>query len=354
MSDPAANRPILDLFSELLDVPSPSGREERMAREIGGILDAWAIPHETDAAGTVLVRLAGERPDAPLFCVAAHMDELAMVVTRIEPDGSLRVGPSGGLHPSKLGEGRVVLLGDGTDVTGVLSMGSAHAAGFAAKGVSWDDVRIITGLSPADLKEAGVRPGSCAVPVRERRGPLVFGDPSDPLVGAWTFDDRMGVVALLSTLHNMRDQGVRPRQPSIFAFTVREEEGAYGAKALAQRESPDAFIAIDGCPMPPGAPLQLDGRPGIWSKDRLAHYDQSLVRDLMAAARVAGTELQPVVYDQTASDASLVFVAGAAPRIACFGHVRENSHGFEVARLSVFENVSRTVEAFITDTVPPA
>ena len=43
------------------------------------------------------------------------------------------------------------------------------------------------------------------------------------------------------------------------------------------------------------------------------------------------------------SDASQVYAVGAAPRVATFGHVRENSHGYEVARLAVFANVVATL-----------
>ena len=60
-----------------------------------------------------------------------------------------------------------------------------------------------------------------------------------------------------------------------------------------------------------------------------------------------GTELQPAVYTSTASDASLLHYAGLAPRIACFGHVRENSHGYEVARLAVFDRVLEVLIAFV-------
>jgi putative aminopeptidase FrvX len=100
--------------------------------------------------------------------------------------------------------------------------------------------------------------------------------------------------------------------------------------------------------MPPGAPLSLDGRPGVWSKDRRAVYDQRLLKDLCAAALDAGTELQPVAYDASATDASLVYSVGAAARAACVGHVRENSHGYEVARLSVFDNLFKTLVQFIS------
>jgi putative aminopeptidase FrvX len=272
-----------------------------------------------------------------------------MVVTKIEPDGSLRVARSGGLYPWKLGEGPVEIVGDGDQtVTGVFSMGSTHSAQAGSKAVSWDDVCILTGLSPAQLKATGVRPGSTAVPIREARGPVVFGDPSDPLVGAWTFDDRMGCVALLRMLAIIAQEGIVPHQPTLVAFTVHEEGGGQGAKALAQTEKPEVFIAIDGCPMPPEAPLALDGRPGIWSKDRLTHYDQRLVKAFCQAALEAGTELQPVVFTSAFSDAGAVYAVGAAHRVACLGQVRENSHGYEVARLSVFENLIKTLVQFIS------
>ena len=344
-TDTLANHPILSLINDLLDVPAPSGREAGLAALIRRRLRRWGYEPETDPAGNVLVRLPGP---GPTRCVASHLDEIGLVVTAVEEDGVLRVHRSGGLHPWKLGEGPLAILGDERSVSGVLSMGSTHRRDADQQSIGWDDVRVLTGLSVQQLAEAGVRPGSTAVPTRERRGPLLFGDPDDPLVGAWTFDDRAGVAVLLRFLQQLAEEGTGPRQQTVVAFTVREEEGGHGAKLLCRREQPAVFIAVDGCPIPPGVPLVLDGRPGIWSKDRLAHYDQQLLVELMAAAEAAGTGLQPVVYESAASDASLVFAAGAAPRVACFGHVRANSHGYEVARLAVFDHVLATLRHYLT------
>jgi putative aminopeptidase FrvX len=338
--------PALQLFAELLAVPSPSGREERLAKLLCEKIAALGDTPRLDAAGNVLVHVPGRYPQAPLCCLSAHMDEIALVVTRIEPDGALLVDRSGGLLPWKLGEGPVQILGDERDIVGVVSMGSAHVAA-GDRAITWKDVRVLTGLTPAQLGEAGIRPGSTAVPIAARRGPVVLGEGDDPLIGAWTFDDRMGVVALLRLLETLHREGIQPYHPTLFAFTVREEGEGQGVKTMAMRERPEVFIGIDGCPMPPGAPLLLDGRPGIWSKDRLGHYDQWLVRDLCQAAKRAGTELQPVVYDNAASDASMVYQVGAAMRVACLGQVRENSHGYEVARLSVFDNLLKTLVQFV-------
>ncbi|MBX3010177.1 MAG: M20/M25/M40 family metallo-hydrolase [Caldilineaceae bacterium] len=339
--------PILILFRKLLAVPAPSGYESQIATVVRAELTDLGYAHTTDSAGNILVRIAGQQAHAPLLCLAAHLDEIGFVVTNIEADGTLRVTRSGGLYPWKLGESPVEILGDQGSIQGILSMGSTHTA-TSNKAVEWSDVRVLTGLSTEELQAAGIRPGSAGVPVRAVCGPLQLGSAHDPLLAAWTFDDRMGMVALLRLLAILRETGQQPQRPTLIAFTVGEEVGGLGAKVVAAQEEPETFIAVDGCPMPPGTPLKLDGRPGIWTKDRLAPYDQALVRDLCDAAQRAGTELQPVVFENAASDASLVLAAGLAQRIACFGHVRENSHGYEVARYSVFHNVVKTLVEFVT------
>ncbi|HUT61164.1 MAG TPA: M20/M25/M40 family metallo-hydrolase [Phycisphaerae bacterium] len=347
MSTTIQDHPALVLFCELLATPAPSGREEQLSQIIRGRLDGLGYSHRSDGAGNVIVDVEGRDPEAPLVCLAAHTDEIGMVVTRIESDGSLRVDRSGGLFPWKIGEGPVEILGDQESITGVLSMGSTHTPLAEERTITWKDVRIITGLTQDELKAVGVRPGSTAVPTRERRGPVFLGPGYDPLVGAWTFDDRMGVVALLRLLETIRQEAIVPAHPTMIAFTVHEEGGCHGAKVLAHRECPYVFVAVDGCPMPPDSPLQLDGRPGVWSKDRVTHFDQRLVTDLCSLSADAGVELQVAVFDGAASDASLVYSVGAAERVAHIGHVRENSHGYEVARLSVFDNLLTALVAFV-------
>jgi putative aminopeptidase FrvX len=267
------------------------------------------------------------------------MDEIAMTVRAVREDGTLGVGPSGGFLPRKFGEGPVTILGDLANITGVFSMGSGHAAADSSGASPWEPVCVHTGLSRRQLADAGVRQGSPMVPVRERRGPVFLGGGDDPLVACWTFDDRMGIVSLLRLLQECRERSIQPRRDTIIAFTVHEEGGCHGAKFVANRERPDVFIAVDGSPASGDNGLLLDGRPGIWSQDKLANYSQDLVTDFCRLARDAGEELQVAVFPGAASDASHVYAAGGAGRIATVGHVRENSHGFEVARLSCFDRL---------------
>ena len=343
------NFSVIGLLEALLAVPSPSGWEREIAALVQQKLRELAYEMELDDAGNVLVRLDGRHPFAPLTIFASHLDEIGIVVSSVEADGSLRVRPSGGLLPWKLGESPVQIRGDRETITGILSFGSTHGGDLGDKPITWEEVQILTGLSSAQLQEKGIRVGSPGVPTKERRGPYLLGDKADPLLAAWTFDDRAGVMTLLRLLHRLKKENIQPHQPTIIAFVTSEEIGGHGAKNLARREQPAVFIAVDGAPIPAGVPLQIDGRPAAWSKDRLANYDQGLINHFRKAAQIAGTELQTAVYEGAASDASLLAYAGLVPRIACIGHVRENSHGFEVARLSVFDNVLNTLVEFIKD-----
>ena len=170
----------LELFMRLLEAPSPLGREERLARIVTSIIEELGFPCEKDGAGNLTVRL----------------------------DGLLRVDRQGGLYPVKIGEGPVDIVGDA----------DTHV-------LTWRDVYVITGTSPGRLEELGIRVGSSVVPSRFRCGPFVFGEGNDPLVAAWTFDDRMGIVTLLRLLAAVKKENILPSRQTLICFTVHEEGG---------------------------------------------------------------------------------------------------------------------------------
>ena len=347
----------LSLLKELLQIPSPSGREERMAADIRRRIEALGWEARTDSQGNVWAEVEG-RDVASAVALASHTDEISMVITAVEASGDLRVQRSGGLHPFKLGECPVEIVGDGADtVPAHLSFGSGHPSDPAdpmaqfmsgTRGITWNDTRLITGLSPEELAARGVRVGSCAVPIAAVRGPHLLGPADDPLVSAWILDNRGGSVCLLGLLERLRDEGVRPATKLHVCFLVQEEAGLLGAKGWSRRNRVETFIAVDSSPMPRGSQLTLDGRPATWSKDSSVHFDQRLIGELAAASSRAGTELQYVVYGGAASDATGVLSSGHAPRTATIGYPRDNSHGYEVSRLSVFDALIGTLFEYVT------
>ncbi len=345
---PDLDHAILNRFKSLLYTPSPSSRERDLADVICGQIDALGYACRRDAGGNILVEVAGQKPDLPLWCYAAHMDEIGMVITKVPEDGRLRATRSGGLFPWKLGETPVEVMGDQGHVLGLLSMGSTHTPQAAEKAVTWEDVWIETGLGLKELGQAGVRPGSLAVPHASHRGPVIFGRPGQELAAAWTFDDRLGCALQLEILSQLQATRERPRHPTVFAFTHHEEGGGHGAKNVARALQPEAFIAIDGAPMPPDTPLVMDDRPATWAKDALAHYDHALLQEIIAAGREVGVEVQSVVYASAASDASMAFNAGHTDRALVFGCVRGNSHGYEMLRVGALDNTCKTLYRFVT------
>jgi putative aminopeptidase FrvX len=350
----------LDTLTQMLQIPCPSGREERMAAYLTQrLLELGAEPKQ-DGQGNLWVDIPG-RESGPGVAIASHTDEIAMVVTAIEEDGTLRVQRSGGLYPYKLGEGPVVLVGAEQDVPAHLSFGSGHTSdpndpvaqfNTGGRGITWTDCHLITGLSPQALAARGVRVGTCAVPAAAGRGPTLFGPEEDPLVSAWLFDNRGGSLTLLQLWSWIRASGVTPRRTLHLCFLVQEESGLLGAKGWVRRNEVGCFVAVDSTPMPRGTHLTLDGRPATWSRDSQVHFDQGLIEDLGTAAGRAGTELQYAVYSAAASDATGVLQVGGAERCATIGYPRENSHGYEVVRWSVFSHLTATLGEWVVSCGP--
>lgn len=351
--------PHLLLLTELLKIPAPSGREELMAAAVMQRLEAMGFAPRQDVQGNVWTEVAGRDNQLGRMALASHLDEIAAVVTAIEADGQLRVQRSGGLYPWKLGEGPMEIVGEGEQtVPAHLGFGSGHTndpqdpiAQFMSgnKGLTWAECRLFTGLNLQELKEAGVRVGSCAVPVAASRGPQLFGPQGDPLVSAWILDNRGGTVALLGLLGRLHEEGLKPRRTLEVCFMVQEETGTLGAKGWAARNPVEIFIAVDSSPVPLGSQLAIDGRPATWSKDAGAHFDQALIRQLAQAAVRANTELQYAVYGAAYSDATGVLETGLAPRAATVGYPRLYSHGYEVSRLRVFDNLVNMLFEYVKE-----
>jgi endoglucanase len=232
----------IDLLTALCEVAGTSGREDRVRDLVRPQLEELCHRVETDPLGNLMGIRAG---DGPRLMLAAHMDEIGLMVTHIDERGFVRVIPIGGWDARTLVGQRVSIQGR-EDVEGIVGLPPVHLLDQKdrAKALEVTDLAIDVGL-PGDRVRELVRAGDVATRVQPLR---LVGD----LVTGKSLDDRVGVFVMLEAL---RLAGPSPAEV-IATATAQEEVGLRGARVATARVLPHIALAIDTCPANdgPGAP----------------------------------------------------------------------------------------------------
>ena len=221
---------------QLCEAYGPTGFERPVAR-----LAAEAIAPYTDdvsidtLANVVAVKRCGI-PGAHKLLLAAHLDEVGLVVTGHE-DGFLCVGQIGGLDPRVLPDRDLMVLTDPPRL-GVVSVQPPHVlkAEDMSKALKQEDLRVDVGLT----QEEAVR----EIPVGT---PVVFRTEGfDLLNGRYvskTLDDRASFAALIRVAELIKDKKLP--WDVYFIGCSGEERSEGGAPAAAYETDADVCIAID-------------------------------------------------------------------------------------------------------------
>lgn len=329
--------PSEEILASLIALPAPPGQEGAVCDYLAEMLTRLAIPHRTDDKGNLLACPADTLPTHPQTVVTAHMDEIALMITTIEPGGRVRVSPLGGLYPWKWGEGMVEIMpiDGGEPLAGVLSLGSIHttspysAAAQArdGKAPTWSDTFVWHGESASVLESRNIRPGARVVMARERRRITPLGGNR---VGSYFLDDRADCVAWLLALAKLRETG--RGAGTLFVASTSEEVGGEGALfALhALPAPPTVCIALEIGPTTPDTPLVLDATPTVWISDSYATMSPTDLSHVYAAAYTTRYGVQPQAVTRGGSDASIAANRGLCARPVTLAFPAENSHGYEI------------------------
>ena len=233
----------MDLLRALAEAAGPPGREDRVRAIVRPELEQTCARVEQDPLGG----LVGIRPGdgGPRLMLAAHMDEIGLMVSHVDDRGYLRIVALGGWDARTLVGQRVRVHGR-EDLLGVVGTTAVHLLDEAARNKvpKLEDLAIDTGL-PADRVRELVRPGDTATRVRTL-------EPLGDLVTGKSLDDRVGLFVMLESL---RAAGTTSAEV-LAAATVQEEVGLRGARVAASRMRPQVGLAIDTCPADdgPGTP----------------------------------------------------------------------------------------------------
>ncbi len=228
------------LLLQLMLTPGLSGYEGRVRSRIRAALQGIGAAR-TDRAGNLILTLLGADPSAPSVMLFTHMDQLGLIVRRIEAGGMLRVERLGGV-PERALAGQAVLccVGEGRDRLGVIAHKSHHATPQDEKYrvVPVADLFIDIGArDAAEVREAGIDIGT---PVVYAPRALEIGE--DRIAGT-SVDDRAGCAVLVEVA---RALAAEPPPATVHCvFSVQEEFNLRGAMIAAEALRPDIAIQLD-------------------------------------------------------------------------------------------------------------
>lgn len=239
----------MDLLARLAEAHGPSGREAAVADIVRPELEGLCDRVERDPLGGLAGYRAATGPSRPLrLMIAAHMDEIGLMVTAVEDSGFLRVLPLGGWDARTL-VSQTVLVHGREPLPGIVGTPPVHVLTGEARNRApkLEDLVIDTGL-PAERVRELVRAGDVVTRDRTLRR---IGD----LITCKSLDDRVGVFVMLEAL---RAAGPS-RAEVVAAATVQEEVGLRGARVAASRARPHVGLAVDTCPSGDGPGMKGGG-----------------------------------------------------------------------------------------------
>ncbi len=221
---------LLKKLSEAHGVPGSEGEvRDIMSKELSKHCDL-----EVDRMGNLIAKKGDGKEKVML---AAHMDEIGLMVKHIDEKGFIRFTTLGGFFDQTLVNQRVFIHAMNRRVTGVIGSKPPHLMkeDERKKGVERKDMFVDAGFkSDKEAAKAGVGIGDYITfdrSFRELKGDLVTGK---------AFDDRIGCLVLIEVMKKV------DTDYTVYGVgTVQEEVGLKGARTSAFRINPDFAIGID-------------------------------------------------------------------------------------------------------------
>ncbi|HEY9863102.1 MAG TPA: hypothetical protein V6D21_02885 [Candidatus Obscuribacterales bacterium] len=323
---------------------SPSGVESEINQGLLERFSQLGVEVWQDQADNIIAKIPGQTSERAI-AITAHKDEIGMIVKTLGEKGRVAVRKLGGSFPWVYGEGVVDLLGDHQTISGILSFGSRHISHESPqkvyqeeKALKWEDTWIETQCTPEELETAGIRPGTRVVVGKHRKKPIRIKD----YIASYTLDNKASLAILLALAETVKN----PPVDVYLVASAKEEVGAIGALYFTQRQTLEALIALEVCPLAPEYPLEGDEKPVLLSQDNYGLYDEGLNSQLRQAATTAGVPLQLTILSGFGSDASIAMKFGHVARAACLAFPTQNTHGYEIAHLGAIANCVKVLQAF--------
>lgn len=227
-----------EFLAKLIELPGISGHESQISQEIANAFKPYCDEVVVDNFYNVYGKKTGGAANGkPKIMLAAHMDEIGLMVKKIEKGGFIRFTNIGGVDQRILPAQEVWVHGKET-LFGVIGAKPPHlqTQDETAKAIPMEDMAIDVGLPEEEVRKL-VNVGDLITfksPLISMQGEIVNGK---------SIDDRAGVVLLYQTMQEL--ERLKFDAEVYFVATVQEEVGTRGAIISTYRLNPDIGIAID-------------------------------------------------------------------------------------------------------------
>lgn len=302
---------LIDTLKELCALPGVSSHEDAVRDHICAQVSPYADSIRVDSMGNLIVEKKGAVPGNKKLMLAAHMDEVGLMVHTITDEGYLKFANVGGIDRRVL-IGKRVLVGEKA-IPGVIGLKAYHltSAEEEKKVPKLKDFYIDIGAKDGEEAREYVSPGDVAVFDSDI---VEFGH---GLIKAKAIDDRIGCAVMVELLKEELPMDV------TFAFTVQEEVGTRGAFGAAFSVTPDIALVLEGttaADLPDMPDRQKVCGPGKGSvipfMDGSTVYDRSLFELLRSLAVEHNIPWQTKEYISGGTDAGAIQRSKEGVRVA--------------------------------------
>jgi putative aminopeptidase FrvX len=229
-----------ELFKELSRASGAGGDEgdvrRIVRRELEGVVDQMRV----DRMGSLFASFDAAAPDAPVLMFTAHLDEIGLMVSRVEDFGGVRFEKLGWVDDRMLISRLVVINTRRGKVNGLIGVPAASRIPKDEKSGPTPYKRLYIDVGSASREETE----SLGVQVGDR---ITFrGDFAELENGFWvakSVDDRAGVCMLIEVMKLLKDH--RREAKIVAAFLAQHEIGLRGAIPAAYSVDPDISVHLD-------------------------------------------------------------------------------------------------------------
>ena len=335
----------LDYFPQLLAIDSTTGQYQQIQDWTVKEIERLGYRAQVTHKGGVLADIGGEGDP---IVISAHLDDIGLMVRKINADGTLNVCPVGGLYPFYcVTENIRVYTAEGKVYTGTICRipNSIH--------VTEEELRTVLGDFRTNVCVVLDMPVKTAEDTRAlgiETGDYLGLEPRFTMSGGYIksrfVDDKACVAVLLTAMKMIREHGLKLKRNVIMYFGAYEEIG-HGTTWLP--EGVKDILCLDIAPTGPDQNSE-EHRVSIFAKDSRFPYHSGMTAELRETAKRAGVDyVMDVFTPHYGTDGDGSVLAGYDVRHAAIGPGTSNSHGYERTHIDGLCNTYALTMAYILE-----